>query len=410
MTSMTEQRAKIGLQALELEFGAAAVKAATEAVKKFKVEIPSWIFGPFGGGRFGEYLPPGAARSIQEKLDDAAVVNRLTGATEFVAMHVLWDFTEDGSLGSYTIAREVHEMAGERGLKIGSVSPTYFLRGSHRNSYAADEKSTCDHYIEQTVFAGRIAKDFGVRLITLWFPDGSNYPGQIDLQRNYETMKKNLLATRQMIADDVWILLEYKVFEPGTYSTTIPDWGTAFALTRAMGGNTGVLVDLGHHFHSANIEQIVARLVSEGMRCGFHFNTRYAADDDHSVEPTPEMARIFYELVSGKVIANRDENKNWAYMIDQCSGRENRLHAIIHSVDMLQNCLAKAMLIDRQALQDLQAKDEIILANRLFNDALIHADVRPIVATARLEQLLPIDPMAAFIESGYQRKIEKERI
>ncbi|MBN1481389.1 sugar isomerase [candidate division KSB1 bacterium] len=407
---MTEEQVKNGLHSLAMEFGADQVSAAIQAVKNFSVEIPSWIFGPFGGGRFGEYMPPGAARNIQEKLDDAAVVHKLTGATKNVAMHVLWDFSQDGYLGSYALAKDVHELAGERNLQIGSISPTYFLRGSHRNSYAADEKATTERYIEQTVLAGRIARDFGVGLVTLWFPDGSNYPGQLDLQRNYLNMKNNLVATRKQIPDDVWLLIEYKVFEPGTYSTTIPDWGTAYALANAMGDNTGVLIDLGHHFHSANIEQIVARLVAEDMRCGFHFNTRYAADDDHAVEPTPEMTRIFYELVSGNVIVNKKKEKNWAYMIDQCSGRENRLHAIIHSVDTLQHCLARAMLVDVKTLQKWQDKDEIILANRCFNDALLYADVRPIVATARLEHLLPIDPVAAFVESGYQAKIEQERI
>lgn len=407
---MTEEQVKIGLRSLEMEFGSDRVGAAIQAVKDFKLEIPSWIFGPFGGGRFGEYMPPGAARNIQEKLDDAAVVNRLTGTTPDVAMHVLWDFSEDGYIGSYNLAKEVHELAGERNLQIGSISPTYFLRGSHRNSYSADEKTANERYLEQTFLAGRIAKDFGVGLVTLWFPDGSNYPGQLELQRNYTNMKNNLLATRKHIPQDVWLLIEYKIFEPGTYSTTIPDWGTAHALATAMGDNTGVLIDLGHHFHSANIEQIVARLIAENMRCGFHFNTRYAADDDHAVEPTPEMTRIFYELVSGNVIVNKKKEKNWAYMIDQCSGRENRLHAIIHSVDTLQHCLAKAMLVDVKTLQEWQAKDEIILANRCFNNALLYADVRPIVATAHLEHLLPIDPVAAFVESGYQAKIEKERI
>lgn len=406
---MTEEQVKMSLSALEMEFGEDRVRAVVDAVKRFKVEIPSWIFGPFGGGRFGDYMPPGAARNIQEKLDDAAVVHKLTGATEDVAMHMLWDFSDDGYTGSYSIARDVHEMANQRELNIGSISPTYFLRGSHRNSYAADEKKTAERYVEQTILAGRIAKDFGVGLVTLWFPDGSNYPGQVELRRNYENLKNNLVATRQQIPDDVWLLIEYKVFEPGTYSTTVPDWGTSFALTAAMGGNTGVLIDLGHHFHSANIEQIVARLVAEGMHCGFHFNTRYAADDDHAVEPTPEMARIFYELVSGDVVVNKNDDKNWAYMIDQCSGRENRMHAIIHSVDTLQHCLAKALLVDQKQLRHYQDKDEIILANRTFNDALLYADVRPIVATARLEQLLPIDPIAAFVESGYQAKIEKER-
>jgi len=122
------------------------------------------------------------------------------------------------------------------------------------------------------------------------------------------------------------------------------------------------------------------------------------------------MARIFYELIAGEVIVNSDESKNWAYMIDQCSGRENRIHAIIHSVDTLQHCLAKALLVNQDAMIDMQAKDEVILANRIFNDALLYADVRPIVATARLEQLLPIDPIAAYVESGYQSKIEEDRV
>ena len=27
-----------------------------QAVKAFEVEVPSWLFGPFGGGRFGDDL------------------------------------------------------------------------------------------------------------------------------------------------------------------------------------------------------------------------------------------------------------------------------------------------------------------------------------------------------------------
>jgi L-rhamnose isomerase/sugar isomerase len=208
---------------------------------------------------------------------------------------------------------------------------------------------------------------------------------------------------------DLKVLIEYKVFEPGTYSTVIADWGSAYLLAKEFGPNAGVLVDLGHHHHSANIEQIVARLLNDGIYGGFHFNTRYAADDDHSVEPNVEMARIFYELVKGGVVGNSDPQKNWAFMIDQCSGRENRMHAIIHSVDSLQLSLAKAKLLDSVQLGKLQEEDEIILANRFFNDALLNADVRPIVSAARLEKKLPPDPIAAYVESGYQSRIEKDR-
>ena len=406
---MNEKQMKTGLDYLRLEFGEKRVKNAIENVKKFKVEVPSWIFGAFGGGRFGEYTPPGCARNVTEKLSDAAFVHQLTGATEQVAMHVLWDFSDDGERGSYDIARQVAGVAVEKGLKLGSINPTYFLRGSHRGSLSAPEQETRKSYIEQTLLAAEIAEKLADGLLALWLPDGSNYPGQINLQRSIARTRESLREISASISPKIKVLIEYKVFEPGTYSTEIADWGAAYLLAREFGPNAGVLVDLGHHFHSANIEQIVARLIDNGISGGFHFNTRYAADDDHSVEPNAEMARIFYQLVQGEVVTNADPAKNWAYMIDQCSGRENRMHAILHSVDSLQLSLAKALLVDSERLTEYQKRDEVILANRIFNDALLNADVRPLVMTARLEKNLPPDPVSAYAESGYQEKIEKER-
>ena len=159
-------------------------------------------------------------------------------------------------------------------------------------------------------------------------------------------------------------------------------------LAKRLGPNAGVLVDLGHHHHGTNIEQIVAMLITEGMPGGFHFNTRYAADDDQSVEPNSENARIFYELVMGNVIFNSHSEKNWAYMIDQCSSRENRMQAVLHSVDSLQQSLAKALLVDRDLLRKCQLEDKIILADRIFNDAVMGADIRALLPYGKLGRLL----------------------
>jgi len=404
-----EKQVKDGLDVLRLEFGDKKVKDAIDAVKRFRVEVPSWIFGAFGGGRFGEYTPPGAARNISEKLDDASYVNKLTGVTDRVAMHILWDLSTDGYYGSLEQASIINKEAKQRGVGIGAISPTYFIKGSHRGSFSSDDKQTRQRYIEQTVLGAKIAREYGSKMLTLWFPDGSLYPGQVELGRAYKNVKESLIEAYKNMPKDITILIEYKVFEPGTYSTVVSDWASSYILCKNLGTNVGVLVDLGHHHHGTNIEQIVARLIQEGMKCGFHFNTRYAADDDHSVEPNAEMARIFYELVNGDVVVNKSSKKNWAYMIDQCSGRENRLHAILHSLDSLQLSLAKAMLVDRDLLAKYQDGDEIILANRVFNDALLNADVRPVVAKARIEKGLPSDPMEAYIKSGYQKKIESKR-
>ncbi len=395
-----------GIENLMEEFGESSVKKAVDSVKRFEVEVPTWALGPFGGGRFGNYIPPGYARNIKQKLDDVAFINKLTGVASRVSTHVLWDFSEDGMEGDYDIALAVNEECRKRKLLMGSVNPTYFLKGSESGSFISHSGATRKRYIEQTLLAGKIADQLGSGVISLWFPDGSLYPGQIELRDAYERMKDSLLECYTSIPKRINILIEYKVFEPGTYSTTIPDWGTSYTLAKSLGKNAGVLIDLGHHHHGTNVEQIVAVLIAEDMRCGFHFNTRYSADDDHAVEPNQENARIFYELFKGNVIAGKN-GKNWAYMIDQASSRENRIHALLHSIDSLQLSLAKACLVDSEKIMQHRKKDEIVPANRLFNDALISADARPIVVRARLEKGLPPDPVKTYLESGYQQRIEK---
>ena len=397
-----------GIENLSAEFGEKRVKKAVEAVKQFQVDVPSWTLGPFGGGRFGDYTSPGYARNIYEKLDDAAFINKLTGAASMVATHILWDFSEDGMEGNFEIARKVRDECRERGLYLGGVSPSYFLKGSENGSFISPCPKTRKRYVEQTILGGKIAKELGNKVLGLWFPDGSLYPGQVELRDSYELMKKTLKESYAGIPKDVLILIEYKVFEPNTYSTVIPDWGTAFVLARALGENVGALIDLGHHHPIANVEQIVAMLIAEKMRSGFHFNISYALDDDQSVEPNQQMARIFYELYRGGAVAG-STSRNWAYMLDQASGKENRVHAIIHSIDSLHLSLAKAALVDSEKIQEARKSGEIMLANRIFNDAIINADVRSIVAKARMEKDLPVDPVEAYVKSGYQKKIESAR-
>ncbi|MCM8818511.1 MAG: sugar isomerase [Candidatus Omnitrophica bacterium] len=398
-----------GIKQLEEEFGKEVVEKSINCVKNFEVEIPSWIFGSFGGGRFGNYTPSGFARNIYEKIDDASFVHKLTSATPRIATHILWDFSRDGIYPDIKIVEKVYEYAKEKGISLGAINPTYFLTGSYKGSFTSPENHIRKRYIQQTIFAGEIAKKYANNLITLWFPDGSLYPGQIDLIENYKLMKKSLIESYRKIPKDVKILIEYKLFEPGTYSTTIPDWGTSYILAKTLGKNVGVLIDLGHHPHGVNIEKIVSTLIAENVYGGFHFNTRYSADDDHAVEPNLQIARIFYELLKGKVIFNSDKDKNWAYMIDQVSGRENRFHAILHSIDSLQIALARSVLVNSKKMKKLQKEDEIILANREFNKAISLCDVRPIVYKARFEKNIHYDPIKSYMESGYQEKIEKER-
>src|SRR3954466_1005124 len=78
----------------QLERRGIHIDDVTRTVAGFKVAIPSWGVGT-GGTRFGRFPGPGEPRNVFEKLEDCAVINRLTAATPTVSLHIPWDRTND---------------------------------------------------------------------------------------------------------------------------------------------------------------------------------------------------------------------------------------------------------------------------------------------------------------------------
>ncbi len=412
MPSVTEVQVREQCRILgeQLDSVGISLDSVKERLKAFEVEVPSWVFGVFGGGRFGGYMAPGPARNRFEKIHDAAFVHKLTGAAPRVAIHTAWDCADGVALPDIEPGQfaELRDCARAGGVDIGAVNPTLFLDGTHLGSLSSPIPGVREQLIEHCILSARIAEEFADGLLTYWLPDGSAYPGQCDLWEQERLVREALCRIYAESPDTVTHLVEYKLFEPGTYSTIISDAGAATDIADGMGPRAGVLVDMGHHALGVNIAQIVARLIGTKRKGGFHFNTRYAADDDHSVEPNIAMYAIFCELVAGGVVCAADPKDNWTYMIDQCSSLENRMRAVLHSIDSLHVSLARALILDRAALEDCRAAGNIIGANRVFLDAFL-TDVRPILYMTRLECGLPMDSVAAYDESGYQQKIEKER-
>jgi len=416
MTHHFDEIRNKGLDSLKAAFGEGAVEQAVDYTMRFMVEVPGWQFweGFGGGGRFEGGGSGGAARNTREIAEDAGIVHRLTQATPTVGQHILWFFSGDGVTCDKGLAQQVDEELKAHGLTMGSISPTYFLAGSEDGSFSSQDSETRKRYVEQTVMGAEIAVDLGNGLLTLWFPDGTNYPGQRELQDKIGLMKDCTCEFWDQVSEDYKnrldrVLFEYKVFEPGTYSTTIPDWGTALELSRCVSEKGGVLVDLGHHHHGTNIEQIVSGLITFSVSGGLHFNTRYAADDDHSVQADYELARLFHELLKGDVIFNEKPSKNWAFALDQMARAEQRIPSVLKSVDALKRSIAKAALLDSGRLQLHQKDLDLIGAGMEFERALLHADSGPVVMESYVRQGLHPLPLEAYKESGNQEKIEKER-
>ncbi|MEB0288566.1 rhamnose isomerase, partial [Cryobacterium sp. 10S3] len=65
------------------------------------IELPSWAFGN-SGTRFKVFSTPGTPRTPQEKIADAATVNKFTALSPSVAIHIPWDKVDDyAALGKY---------------------------------------------------------------------------------------------------------------------------------------------------------------------------------------------------------------------------------------------------------------------------------------------------------------------
>ncbi|MAG82715.1 L-rhamnose isomerase [Candidatus Poribacteria bacterium] len=370
-------------------------------LKKQHIETPSWGYGN-SGTRFGVFHQEGAARNAAERLEDAATVHKYTGVSPTVALHIPWDQTDDWD--------GLQQYADELGIGIGAINPNVFQDqiyklGSVCNPDSSIRRTAIDHMLECV----DIMNITGSQDLSLWFADGTNFPGQGDFRQRKHWMEEALKEICDTLNDNQRMLIEYKFFEPGFYHTDLTDWGTAYVMAKKLGNKAQVLIDLGHHPLGINIEFIVAYLIDENKLGGFHFNCKKFADDDltvGSINPQ-ELFLIYNELVAAEL--DPEVETDIAYMIDQSHNLKPKVEASIQSVCNLQTAYAKALIVDRQSLAEAQAAGEIIDAEQILQRA-AETDVRPLLERVRLEMDLDPNPLTAYRKSGYFDRISKARV
>ena len=364
------------------------------------IEVPSWAYGN-SGTRFRVFTTPGTPRTVREKIADAAQVHAFTGLAPSVALHIPWDKTDDyAALGRF---------AGDHGLALGTVNSNTFQDetykfGSLASLDAGVRRKAIDHHFECL----GVMDATGSRDLKIWLADGTNYPGQSDMRRRQDHLAESLREIYDRLGAQQRMVLEYKFFEPSFYHMDVPDWGTSFAHVSVLGERALVCLDTGHHAPGTNIEFIVAQLLRLGKLGSFDFNSRFYADDDLIVGAADpfQLFRIIVEVVRG---GGLDPAGGVALMLDQCHNIEDKIPGQIRSVLNVQEMVARALLIDSDALVAAQEANDVLGANAMFMDA-FYTDVRPMLAQWRESRGLPADPMAAFAASGYLGTIAAERV
>ncbi len=145
-----------------------------QALNAFHIELPSWGFANTGT-RFGKFLQPAAATSTAEKFADAGQVHRVTGVCPTIALHVLWDLPK--GLGD---CAEVQALAAEHGLRPGSINPNVFQDQNYKygsHGWAIPIRPSVRRLSTTFWIPSKFKSRLGSRDISLWFADGSSYPG-----------------------------------------------------------------------------------------------------------------------------------------------------------------------------------------------------------------------------------------
>jgi L-rhamnose isomerase / sugar isomerase len=377
-----------------------APDTALAGLDDFTIEVPSWAYGN-SGTRFKVFHTRGVPRNPFEKIADAAQVNAVTGLAPRVSLHIPWDRVDDfGALTTH---------AKELGVGIGAINSNLFQEedyklGSLTHSDERIRAKAVQHHLDCIA----IMRETGSRDLKIWLPDGVNYAGQHSLRNRQERLADSLAQIYAALDDDQRLLLEYKFFEPYFYAMDIPDWGTSLVHCQALGERAQVVLDTGHHAPGTNIEFIVMQLLRAGKLGAFDFNSRYYADDDlvvGSADPF-QLFRILDQIVADD--AHRPSSRV-NFMLDQCHNIEDKIPGQIRSVLNVEQALAKALLVDRDALDAAQQAGDVLGAHGVLMDA-YETDVRGALADRRETRGLPRDPMAAYAASGYQQRIEAERV
>jgi L-rhamnose isomerase/sugar isomerase len=380
------------------------IAAINEKAAAFGVAVPSWGVGT-GGTRFARFPGAGEPRGIFDKLEDCAVIHRLTGATPTVSLHIPWDKADPAAL---------RDKAAELGLGFDAMNsntfsdaldqPLSYKFGSLSHTDAAVRAQAVEHNLECIELGAAI----GSKALTVWIGDGSNFPGQAHFTKQFE---RYLDAMREIYAglpEDWRLFSEHKMYEPAFYSTVVQDWGTNYLIAQELGPKAACLVDLGHHGPNVNIEMIVARLIQFGKLGGFHFNDSKYGDDDldaGSIDPY-RLFLVFNELVDAE--ERRAAGFDPAHMLDQSHNVTDPIESLMVSAMEVERAYAQALLVDRAALEGFQEKNDALMAT-LALKAAFRTDVEPILAMARHEKGAAIDPVAAFRRSGYRAKVAEER-
>lgn len=110
----------------------------------------------------------GAAKSVKEKIQDAAEVHKINGICPSIVLHIPWDMTDNWHvLLKYSLSL---------GISPGAINPNLFQAPDYKlGSLCNPDKKVRRKAINHVLECIDIAKRLKSKDISLWLGDGTNF-------------------------------------------------------------------------------------------------------------------------------------------------------------------------------------------------------------------------------------------
>ena len=256
---------------------------------------------------------------------------------------------------------ELKEMLNKYNLKVSSVA-SRFRVGFDNGEFTNPDKAIKDKAVEIAKKTSDTAKEMGCNHVILWFAnDGWTYPFEVDYEKIWVQSRDCLRAVCDQ-NKDVDISIEYKPFEPRTFSLFSSASTTALMAKEVDRDNIFVTVDLAHAYMKGEMPSFSISLLSHyNLLSAVHVNDGYGLMDDGMMVASVRFIQtleFYYYLIK--------YGYNKAIYFDTFPIRENPFEEVKQNIKMSNKIVELIHSIGMDKISEIIASQDAIKAQEIM--------------------------------------------
>ena len=262
---------------------------------------------------------------------------------------------------------EVKDALAEAGLGCIGVTPEIYLRRWGKGAFTNPDPAARSAALDLMHESADVVRELGADYVKVWpGQDGWDYPFQVN---HHDLWKLAVDGMRDLASahPDQRFVIEYKPREPRVKMTWDSAARTILGIQQIGLDNVGVLLDFGHSLYGGESPADAAQLlIDHGLLWGMDVNDNLRGWDDDLMVGSVHLTEIFEYFYTLKI-------NGWegVWQLDQFPFREDTVETARASIRFLKALDRALDTLDIPALQEAQARQDAIGAQRLVQDALL---------------------------------------